>query len=84
MLLVRYLLDASAAYDRLDLPDERVHMEIRKPRTRCGPQCFWRATILLGLPDDQPLLVAGSAVKGERSKSAGREAPLRAEPATKS
>ena len=52
--------------------------------------CFWigpgcgDATTLLGLPDDQPLLVAGSAVKGERSKSAGREAPLRAEPATKS
>ena len=27
------------------------------------------ATTLLGLPDDQPLLVSGSAVKGERSES---------------
>jgi len=27
------------------------------------------ATTILGLPDDQPLLVSGSAVKGERSES---------------
>lgn len=42
------------------------------------------ATTLLGLPDDQPLLVTGSAVKGERSESEGREAPLTAGPGTES
>jgi hypothetical protein len=29
VLLVRYLLDPSATYGRLGLPDERVHMEVR-------------------------------------------------------
>jgi hypothetical protein len=35
-----------------------------------------RQPLHLGLPDDQPILVFGADVKGERSESVGREAPL--------
>ena len=43
----------------------------------------WPARPLpLGPPDDQRPLVSGSAVNRERSQSAGREAPLTADPET--
>jgi hypothetical protein len=53
----------------------------------CGPNLIIAITarrpLLLGLPDDQLILVCGVDVNGERSESAGHEAPLTSASKTK-